>query len=677
LQYENIVWRDSISGNIIPRSQSIMRLKLPLALAISAISPALAHAQAALGLIPIESFVREDQYFNPKMSPDGKHLAVTVRTPVGKRTIPMVTFYSLPDLKLESTIRMPLFSVPVSYQWVSNTRLVVEKGIEVGSREAPRATGEVLAMDFDGTNQAYLYGHEMTTYSKQGGRYGNDWGYASPAYFPDTRNDHVQLGTYLWRNEASSLYDVDTRSAIRKELTTIPVANATFVVQNDGKPRFVIATDEQNYLKLWRYSDATGKWAMVEEKPGSRLSPNDFSADNKEFLAWYSEHGGPSKLVRQKLDSDERRVVAEDEIGSIDRVMHASSHTLPVAAFTHTGRPRVIYLEPSHPDVALHQALSAQFPDATVNLVSATDDGSKLLAFVHSDRDPGVVYLYDRKANKADQLYVSMGGIDPDQMAPRRPIKFKARDGLLLECYLTLPKLASGAKPPLILLPHGGPHGLFDTWYFDTDAQFLASRGYAVLQVNYRGSGGRGEHFKTLGYREWGGKILDDLVDGVKWTVAQGAVDGTRMCAYGGSFGAYAALMLAAREPDMFKCAVGYAGIYELPLLHKEDQVKGNSRMSSTFVRYIGEDAAELARYSPAQHAASIKAGVLLIHGGHDETAPKEHAFLMKEALEKAGHAPEWYYVDYEGHGFYDTENQTEVYKRLEAFFAKYLGKPK
>lgn len=225
----------------------------------------------------------------------------------------------------------------------------------------------------------------------------------------------------------------------------------------------------------------------------------------------------------------------------------------------------------------------------------------------------------------------------------------------------------------MILLPHGGPHGVADNWYFDTDAQFLASRGYAVLQVNYRGSGRRGKAFQESGYRQWGGKILDDLVDGVKWVVAQGEVDGTRMCAYGASFGAYASLMLAAREPDLFKCAIGYAGVYEPAYIFEEEGVRGNSRSEATFKRYLGTDAAELARYSPVQRAASIKAGVLLIHGGKDKVAPKEHAYQMKAALEKAGRPPEWYYVDYEGHGFYDTENQAEVYKRLEAFLGKYL----
>jgi dipeptidyl aminopeptidase/acylaminoacyl peptidase len=654
-----------------------MRLKMPLVLAISAILPALAQAQAAPGLIPIDSFVREDQYYNPRMSPDGKHLAVTVRTPVGKRTVPMVTFYSLPDLKLESTVRMPLFSVPVDYHWVGNTRLVVEKGIEVGSREAPQATGEILAMDFDGKHQAYLFGYEMTGYSTQGSRYGNDWGFATIANFPQVRNDHVQLGTYQWDHDASSLYDLDTRSAIRKLITTVPTPYASFVVQNDDKPRFAMGTDEHNVSQLWRYDDASAKWSVQEQAKGSRLSPAAFSADDKEFLAWYTEHSGPSKLVRQNLATGERRVVAEDANGNVGALMYASSRILPVAAFTAVGRPHPIYLEPGHPDVELHKALSAQFSDATVHLVSTTDDGSKMLAYVHSDRDPGVVYLYDRKNNKADQLYISMSGIDPEQMAFRRPVTFKARDGLRIDGFLTLPNVKTAQKPPLILIPHGGPHGAQDTWYFDTDAQFLASRGYAVLQVNYRGSSGRGDHFRNSGHRQWGGKILDDLVDGVKWTVAQGEVDGGRMCAYGVSFGAYASLMLAAREPELFKCAVGYAGIYELPLLLSEDAGKGDSRYQAEIKRFIGEDVAELARFSPSKHAAEIKAGVLLIHGGHDKRAPKEHAFLMKEALEKAGHAPEWYYVDYEGHGFYDTENQTEVYKRLEAFFSKYLGKPK
>ena len=644
---------------------------------IASLLPTLASAQAAPGPVPIDAFVREDQFSGPRISPDGKRLVVRARVPVDKRTVPMLNFYSLPDMKLLGTVRMALYAVPVSYTWASNTRLVVHMGMEVGSREAPQATGEVMAVEFDGSRQKYLYGYQMLESSSMGTRYGNDYGYAFTVFRPPERNNHVYLSTQVWDSRSSALYDMDTRSAARRLIASVPTPDATFVVQNNGVARFAMGTDKDNWYQLWRYDDGRDRWTVADQPAGTATYPFAFMADNKHFMATWSEGGGPFKVVRAALDGSGQQVLAEDPAGSIDTFMYGSSMTTPVAALTNSGRPRVIYLDPDHPDVAIHKNLSAQFSDATVMLADASDDGSKLLVTVHSDRDPGAFYLYDRATHRADELFVAMEGIEPEHMAHRRPISFKARDGLQLEGFLTLPNTKTAQKPPLILLPHGGPHGIYDNWYFDTDAQFLANRGYAVLQVNYRGSFGRGKAFQTAGYRQWGGKILDDLVDGVKWVVDQGEVDGTRMCTYGASFGAYASLMLAAREPDLFKCAVGYAGVYEPALIFEEEGVKGNSRMEATFKRYLGTDAAELARYSPVQHAAEIKAGVLLIHGGKDKRAPQEHAFKMKAALEKAGRPPEWYYVGYEGHGFYDTENQAEVYRRLEAFFGKYLGQPR
>ncbi|MBV6322253.1 alpha/beta hydrolase family protein [Duganella violaceipulchra] len=651
-------------------------MKTMLASATCAVLPLLAHG-AGPAPIPIQAFVQEEQYYNPQISPDGKHLAVTVRVPVGARTVPMLSFYSLPGMQPESTVRMPLFIVPLAYHWSSNSRLVVEEGEEVGTRERPQATGEIVAMDYDGTHQIYMHGYQMLTLSKQNARYGNDWAYATVVKLPTVRNSHVQIGSYPWDREYSALYDFDSRNAIRKLVTELPSQNAGFVIRNDGKPAYARGTDKEDYQQLWHFDDVAQKWTVVTQPKGTQLFPKAFSADDKEFIGRYSENGGEEKLVRQNVATGQRTVIAEDARGSLGGLMYGSSRALPIGVFTSSGRPRMIYLDPSHPDAVLHRDLSAQFPDATVTLAGATDDGNTLLATVRSDRDPGVVYLYDRKTNKADLLLTYKAAIDPDAMAARQPISFTARDGLRIDGYLTMPVAQGDQKPPLILLPHGGPHGEFDSWYFDTDAQFLASRGYAVLQVNYRGSGGRGDKFRIAGYRQWGGKIMDDLVDGVQWAVGQGKVDATRMCAYGVSFGGYAALMLAAREPDLFKCAVGYAGIYELPLIHKEDRAKLLERVANTYKRYVGEEAAELARFSPTRQAAAIKAGVLLIHGGKDKTAPKEHAFMMKEALEKVGHPPEWYYVDYEGHGFYDTANQAEVYQRMETFFAKYLGKPR
>lgn len=653
-----------------------MRPKL-LLLGLAAALPLSAHAQTAPALIPISAFVKEDQYSRPRMSPDGKHLAVTVRMPVDKRTIPMITFYSLPGLKVESVVRMPLFSVPVDYQWVSNTRLIVEKGLEVGSREKPQATGEVLAMDYDGQHQEYLYGYEALKYATRGARYGNDYGYAAPVFVPPERNDHVLLRTNLWDTEQSALYDLDTRTGVRKLVTTLNSRNAGFLVQHDGKPRFANGSNEEGYLRVWRLDDGSGKWDVVEnDKALSKFTPFAFSPDNRQVYAWSAQNGGPEKVLRQDLETGEGKVIAEDAQGDIERVMLVGRQAAPLAVVSSSGRPRVTILDEGTADGQLLKGLTQQFPDHVVQLIDETDDGGKVLFSIISDRDPGAFYLYDRKANKADMLFAAMSDIEPDDMAVRRPISFKARDGLSIHGYLTLPAAKSAQKLPLILMPHGGPMSE-DRWYFNPDAQFLASRGYEVLQLNFRGSTGRGERFKQAGYRQWGGKILDDLVDGVKWALSQGQFDETRVCAYGTSFGGYASLMLAAREPDMFKCAVGYAGVYDLSLLSKNYEAIGDTRTQAGIRRQVGDDAAEWARYSPVQHASEIRAAVLLIHGGKDKRAPKEQAFRMKEALEKAGHAPEWYYVDYEGHGFYDTANQTEVYQRLEAFFNKYLGKPR
>jgi dipeptidyl aminopeptidase/acylaminoacyl peptidase len=259
-------------------------------------------------------------------------------------------------------------------------------------------------------------------------------------------------------------------------------------------------------------------------------------------------------------------------------------------------------------------------------------------------------------------------------MAERRPIQYRARDGMTIEGFLTVPAHPAGTRLPLIVMPHGGPHFVRDNWYFDSDAQFLASRGYAVLQPNFRGSSGRGDKFKHAGYRQWGAAMMDDIVDGVKWAGSQPDVDMSRVCTFGGSFGGYAALMLTVREPAMFKCAVGFAGVYDLARIYDEKRVHGHEAAEAFYRKTIGEDKGELARFSPARQADKIKVPVLLIHGEKDEVAPIEQFDVMNEALTKAGHPPETMRVAKESHGFFDEDNQAAMLQRLETFFAKYLG---
>jgi dipeptidyl aminopeptidase/acylaminoacyl peptidase len=648
-----------------------MRLRsLFCGLLLLSLQPAL-HAAPK---VPLSAFVQEDRFSNPRLAPDGKHIAITTRVPSGDRLVPMVTIYSLPDMKPTTTIRMTVFEVPVDYSWVSKSRLVVEKGKELGSREIPGLTGEVLAVDVDGGNQEYLFGYQMFDASRRGERYGRDeaWGYVEEV--ARERNGHLFLTAHVWEGKHSMLYDIDSVSGKRTQVADVPVQYMRYVIQHNGKPGFSYGVGENGYAAVFRRDDSTGDWKRLGENMGRRFTPVAFSRDDSEFAALYSKSGGPDALIRESLATGARTTLFEDAAGGVVDAQYGPGHGLPFAAYASVGIPKFHYFDPDNEDARLHKLLSQQFPGSVVDFVDFTDDGRLLLFEVKSDRDPGAYYLFNKSSGKADLLFSSMEAINPEDMAERRPISLKSRDGTALYGYLTMPAHAPGARLPMVVMPHGGPHDYYDSWFFDVDAQFLASRGYAVLQVNFRGSEGRGVSFKEAGYRQWGGKIQDDLIDGVKWAIAQGEVDGKRVCAYGASFGGYSALMLAAREPAMFRCAVGYAGVYDLNLLLTSDDAITERRTLNIVKRYVGDDKAELDRFSPVKLASRITAPVLLVHGGKDKRAPVEHAEAIRAALTKAGHPPEWLLAPDERHGFYDTKNRTEFYQRLEAFLAKNLA---
>jgi dienelactone hydrolase len=642
---------------------------------LAADAPAAAAKPATL---PISIFTQEATFSNPKLSPDGKHIAINVRIMRNGRMTPTMTIYTLPELKIVSTIAMNKFEMPLDFVWATNRRLIVAKGIEVGLREAPRSTGEVVAVNLDGSEPEYLYGRDNFRQSSKGDRYLDDHGWGRIVGIPRVRDGHVFIGAREWSRDRSILLDINSNKSGRKSIADIPVKGLGFALQNDDTPRFAYGSDDDNLAILYRFDDSSKKWNQVpKDQVGAEKIPFGFSADDKEAYFLHSAKGEPLSFIKESMPTGTRTEIAKDAFGDIGRIQWTEKPAVPFAVGTNAGVPSVRYLDPASPNAVLHKTLSQQFPDSLVSFINFTDDGSKLLFYVYSDRDPGSYFLYDKKSGAADLLFAAAPEIDPDLMAERRPIRFKARDGLDIAGYFTFPKGADPAKQklPMIVLPHGGPHNSADRWSFDTHAQFLASRGYAVLQVNFRGSGGRGLNFEHAGYRQWGGKIQDDIIDGVKWAIGQGEVDAKRICTYGISFGAYSALMLPIREPGMFKCAVGYAGVFDLAYVFKEDNVKVHKSSINFFTKTLGTDQEELTRFSPNKQADKVKVPVFLIHGGQDEVSPIEHAKRMRAALIQANNTPDWLEEPDEGHGFYDKKRQLELYQKLEAFFAKHLGK--
>ena len=633
------------------------------------LAPAVA---GAADLVPVEDFARHPQISMPRLSPDGKYVAVRADTDDGDNHALVV--YQISDMSAPvSTLRMPKYELPTSIVWVSPTRLVIEKGKQFGSIDKPMSTGEIIATDVNGKNQDYLYGYESNL-GTRGGTRGADHGWGSIDGLPEQANGHFYMGSQSWdTTNQSSLYDVNAQKNTRALIGDIGVGGMTFMTGADGKAHFAYGHDENyQFVVFHRENNA---WARLGvQSTGASFAPIGFTPDHQHIYASYSPDGGPVRLVEQEETGGNRRELGKDEFGSVGMLQWSPLPSQPFAYSALTGVPRLVYTDSNLPTAKLHMALSLKFPGKVVDFINYSEDGGQLLFSVTSDRDPGAYLLIDTHTYKVTKLFDVAPWIDPNKMAERRPLRFKASDGMELEAILTLPKGAGEANLPMVLLPHGGPHDVQDTWFYDDDAQFLASRGYLVLQVNYRGSGGRGANFKEAGYLKWGTRIQQDLIDGVKWAIAEKYADASRICVYGGSFGGYSAMMTTIRAPGMFKCAVGYAGIYDLDMMYNKGDIAYSKRGKNYLRTVIGKDDADLAANSPDKLADKIDVPVLLVHGEADQRAPFAQAKAMRAALEAAHKPYQWLSKSGEGHGFYDEKNNIEFYNTLQAFLDKYIG---
>jgi dipeptidyl aminopeptidase/acylaminoacyl peptidase len=304
-----------------------------------------------------------------------------------------------------------------------------------------------------------------------------------------------------------------------------------------------------------------------------------------------------------------------------------------------------------------------------VDFVDVTKDEKQVLLYTYSDRNPGTYYLFDRTTNKPSLLFQTRDWIDPAKMSPMAPIEFKNRGGDTIYGFFSAP-LGKPGPHPLVVMPHGGPFGVSDQWGFDNDVQFLTSLGYAVLQVNYRGSGGRGDTFRTSTYRQWGTGIQDDIADAVKHVIAQKMADPAKVCIFGISFGGYSAMMNPIRNPGMYKCSIGYAGVYDLAKMQAADD--GSKQLRSWFTREVADDPAQIIAQSPTKQVAALDVPMLLIHGKSDRVAPFEQFTAARFALGQAGKSYETLEKADEGHGFYKEANRVEAYERIRTFLLKH-----
>jgi len=627
-------------------------------------------ATAPGALLPVSAFASRSLVSSPRLSPDGQYLSVRTDSPSGE--MHGLAIYRLSDMKVVSMLRLPIYEVPVDTVWVSPTWLVVELGKEFGSLDKPLVTGEVIASNIDGTRQHYLYGYKPISRHAVTGE--EDEGFGTIVGLPPNVDGSFYLGVQPWDNrDHSMVYRVNAQHDTRNLVADMGVANMDFLIDPEGKAAF--AFGDNSDFEYVAYRHVEGQWKPLDaQQVGQRFAPFDYAPDGKDIYAWWSKDGGPLDLIEENQDGSDRKILAWDSFASVDDLQWTAPPRQPFAAIIDSGIPQPVFIDADLPAAKLYQALAKAFPGEFVDFINFSEDGSKLLFFVSSDRDPGSYYLLDVKTRKATKLLEVESWIKPADMAERRPIRFKASDGVELDGFLTIPPHRDLANLPMVLVPHGGPHGVQDDWFYDDDAQFLANRGYLVLQVNYRGSGGRGPDFEHSGYLKWGTRIQQDLIDGVNWAIGQHYADPDRICVYGGSFGGYSALMSVIRAPHLFKCAIGYAGIYDLKMMYEKGDVRDSKTGRSYLDTVIGRNDAELDADSPDKLADKIDVPVFLAHGKEDKRAPFAQAEAMRDALEAAHKTYEWMAVPKEGHGFYTEADRADFLTRMQAFLEKYIG---
>ncbi|MGR4895146.1 alpha/beta hydrolase family protein [Stenotrophomonas sp. LARHCG68] len=628
---------------------------------------------AGAATLDVEPFVRQDMYQWVKISPDGLHYAVTA--PLEDRTALLILRRS--DNAFTARISGDANSVVDDFWWANNERVVISMARRQGSRDTPVAIGELYAVNVDG-KQSMLLASPYGVNERAGIVSEYKSTFDQSVYMLDPLADDARNVLVSAMPVASDPFirieKLDIYNRHRARIADVPVRRADFKTDASGEVRFAVGANTDNVSKLY-YRDARGQeWRLINDEgsSGHRRYPLGFSADGTLAYLQVERKAGPDAIVSWNPATGEEVELLRDAVVDPYRILYDLDGRTPVGASYMRERVDNRFFDENGRAARLYRSLEKSFSGDAIRLTSTTADGRLVLLYVWSDRNNGDYFLFDTQERKANRIFSRREWFIPDQMPATRYVNFKARDGMTLHGYLTEPRGAVAGAKPMVLLPHGGPYGVFDGWEFDDDTQLLAAAGYAVLRVNYRGSGNYGRAFTDAGVREWGGRMQDDLADATRWAVAQGIAQADRICIYGASYGGYAALMGAVRDPELYRCAVGYVGVYDLELMHSD--ASSRSRSGRTWAaEWLGERNTLAAR-SPSRLAEQIKVPVFLAAGGRDERAPVEHTERMEKALKRAGVPVETLYYPNEGHGFYTQPHRRAYYQRLLAFLARHLG---
>ncbi len=593
-----------------------------------------------------KDLLAEAQYTGVQISPSGEYLAVTKREGDDN----WFAAFTYPERELTFSFNLGDEREIAQMVWVDDEFLVVTPRRRIFA-DVMGMTGELMSIHVENGRTRNL-------------------GRGTVIHTLPNDPEHVLVRASADR--FAEVYLQNVRNESRRRVARGAVPRGGFVTDEEGEVVFSTGTNAENEAEVYRRRG--NRWDLIEQTPFGEQGwrPFAFGPKPDTYFTWDTRNdGGHAALGLYDDKTRKHQTVFHIPGVDLNRVVRDNDYRI-YAVRSDLHYPKEHDLIPSHPLAQIRVALNKSFPNEVVTFTSSTRDNQKAIAYVSGDRNPGKFILVDLEAKKVEQLFAAKPELEAATLAEVMPFELETRDKAKIYGYLT--SRADAPRPgPMIINVHGGPHGTRDFWSFSAENQLMAAHGVHVLQVNFRGSGGYGLDYESAGFGRWGGLMQDDVTDATHWAIQNKIADPERICIYGASYGAYSALMGAAREPDLYRCAVGAAGIYDLTIMESFGDVR-STRSGVAFMRRVLGDDAKLESRSPVFLADQITTDVLLAHGAQDRRAPLEHAKRMRDALEKSGSHVEWYLRNRQGHGWFGTQAQLEYYGRLLDFLAPRLG---
>jgi dipeptidyl aminopeptidase/acylaminoacyl peptidase len=625
-----------------------------------------------------------------RLSPSGEHLALAMRSPGGRYVAVVVS--SADPTKGDTVARSEVADV-VNIIWVNDKRLVVVIADLQGDHRIANLQGGVFAVDFDGSHSLEMISGDWNFNPEATGSAVRSR--ILPAQFTllastNDGSDDIIVGEREFDRIDHHVtqvtpYRFNTRTRQLSGLLDehLPELGGNWLFDDSGVPRVYSAHVRGRRIVYTRDPEAK-QWREIgnfDANTGEGFVPAFLGYDGILYVV-RAEHSDVDALYRYNLrtnkldDEPVFRVKGFDYGGNVELDPQAKK---VVGLHFHADAEGTVWIDPRFKE---YQARIDKALPATVNSISCGNCLSSkfLLVRASSDREPPRFLLFDTATGRLVVVGESHPGIKPAQMGERNFFRFAARDGLAIPVYVTLPPGKLATPPPAVVMVHGGPWLRGATWEWSPEAQFLASRGYAVIEPEFRGSRGYGFQLFKAGWRQWGLAMQDDLADAAAWAIAKGFADPKRIAIGGASYGGYAVLMGLIRDPERFRCGFEWVGVTDIGLMYSVSW----SDLSEDWLEYglpqlVGDrekDRDQLQATSPLQNASRLRQPLLMAYGGLDRRVPIIHGTEFRDAVRKTNDHVEW--IDYpdEGHGWYKDEDNIDFWKRVEKFLGACLTPP-